>query len=179
MTGGECRSSGRPRDKTRRAGPEAAAARLSERTCVRPILLGGALQMRGDLERARKRIYAELADTSIPTGTFQTRMLVTLCFMNWIAADLRRCGWLPNSTLNWARGIDPEPFESIFRFYEPRMTLAKVVVARGSADSREQAGRLLPRFIPQRSRNSEKWAVIWAVRLMWPRGFLAMVSPEG
>ncbi len=40
------------------------------------------------LERARKRIYAELADTSIPTGTFQTRMLVTLCFMNWIAADL-------------------------------------------------------------------------------------------
>jgi LuxR family maltose regulon positive regulatory protein len=48
--------------------------------------------------------------------------------------------------LSWAQGFDPEPFESQYRFFDPRLTLAKVLVARGSADSRRQADGLLTRM---------------------------------
>jgi ATP/maltotriose-dependent transcriptional regulator MalT len=32
--------------------------------------------------------HQALTLVSAPTGTFQSRLLVALCFMNWIAADL-------------------------------------------------------------------------------------------
>ncbi len=52
------------------------------------MTMGGTLRASGDLEGARKVIYNALADTSLPTGTFQGRMLTTLCIINWVAADL-------------------------------------------------------------------------------------------
>jgi len=219
---------------------------------------GVALQMCGDLERARKRIYAQLADTSIPIGTFQTRMLIVLGFLNWIAGDLGAlrltaqqllelaeeyglaesvelaryflgiaqyqqnepskaeaslirvvaernipnleifaesalalasvyqatgqadkaretvdslCAHLlgaRNPTLlqhaqayqadlalrqgrmseavRWAQGFDPEPFRAMYNFYEPRITLARVLIAQSTADSRMQADNLLTRL---------------------------------
>ena len=60
---------------------------LSERAYAN-IQRGGALQMLGQLEPARKVVYDLLSDDSVPPGTYQARMLVTLCFINWIAADL-------------------------------------------------------------------------------------------
>jgi LuxR family maltose regulon positive regulatory protein len=47
---------------------------------------------------------------------------------------------------SWARGFDPEPFIAQSRFYEPRLTLAKVLIAQGSAESRTEADRLLDRL---------------------------------
>ena len=219
---------------------------------------GVALQMCGDLERARKRIYAQLADTSIPIGTFQTRMLIILAFLNWIAGDLGAlrltaqqllelaeeyglsesvelaCYFLgiaqyqqnelskaeaslvrvvaerniPNfemfaqsalalasvfqatrqadkaretvdslcahllgarnvtllqhaqayqadlalrqgrisEAVRWAQGFDPGPFQAMYNFYEPRITLARVLIAQSTADSRMQADSLLTRL---------------------------------
>ena len=48
--------------------------------------------------------------------------------------------------VSWARRFDPEPFENMYLFYEPRMTLARVLIAQGSADSRKQADSLLTRL---------------------------------
>jgi hypothetical protein len=47
--------------------------------------------------------------------------------------------------VRWAQEFDPEPFPNIYLFYEPRMTLARVLIAEGSADSHRQADSLLTR----------------------------------
>jgi LuxR family maltose regulon positive regulatory protein len=217
-----------------------------------------ALQMCGDPGRARERIYAKLADTSIPIGTFQARMLVALASLNWIAGDLlalqsaakqllelaEELGLsesielgryflgiaayqhielskaeaflvpvvagrkVPNleflaesafalasvyqatgqadkaretvqvvydrllsegnaplleraqtyeadlalrqgrmaEALAWAQGFDPKSLPAMYKFYEPRITLARVLIAQSSADSRMQADSLLTRL---------------------------------
>jgi LuxR family maltose regulon positive regulatory protein len=217
-----------------------------------------ALQMCGGLGQARKRIYAELADTSIPIGTFQARMLVALASLNWIAGDLPAlrlaakqllelaeehglsesielaCYFLgiaqyqqnelakaeasltpvvanrkvPNleffvesaialasvyqatgqadraretvdsvckhllsvssptllqraqtyqadlalrqgrmaEAVAWMQGFDSKPFPAMYKFYESRITLARVLIAQSSADSRMQADSLLTRL---------------------------------
>jgi LuxR family maltose regulon positive regulatory protein len=51
-----------------------------------------------------------------------------------------------DTAVNWALGFDPEPLVAIQHFYEPRITLAKVLIAQGTADSLAQAGRLLARL---------------------------------
>ncbi len=60
---------------------------LSERSYAF-MVMAAAMRTNGDLEGARKVIYHELADTSIPVGTFQCRMLMALSLLNWAAADL-------------------------------------------------------------------------------------------
>jgi LuxR family maltose regulon positive regulatory protein len=230
---------------------------LSERAYALNYL-GGAHQMCGDLDRARKVIRSHLADTSLPLGTFQTRLEMSLCFVNWVAADLTslrlaahryrelaeklglsesiavvryffgildyqlnslakaetslafnvitqqspnlefftesafalasvhqasgraekaretvtcvcehllevgnirmlRCaqayradldlrqGRIPDA-LAWARGFDPEPFEANYRFFEPRLTLARALIAEGEKTSLESATVLLQRL---------------------------------
>ncbi|NOR40050.1 MAG: hypothetical protein GQ537_02420 [Gammaproteobacteria bacterium] len=222
------------------------------------MVMGGAMRSSGDLEGARKVIYDALADTSVPMGAFQCRMLMTLCLINWGAADLRamrltakqylklgeefgleeivmnaryflgsvqyhqnelskaetslvsvvsdrrapnlqyftesvfalasvyqargqtdkaretvesasehllsirNMGLLQRAAayqadldlrqgrmaeaVNWAQQFDPEPFQAMYQFYEPRMTLARVLIAQGSAASRKQADSLLTRL---------------------------------
>ncbi len=45
---------------------------------------------------------------------------------------------------DWARNFDPGPLQFVYRFFNaPHLTLARVWIAEGSAESREQAGRLL------------------------------------
>jgi LuxR family maltose regulon positive regulatory protein len=222
------------------------------------IVKGGATRASGDLQGARKVLHDALADTSVPMGTFQCRLLMALCLSNWVAADLGEM-WLaarrylelgdelglPESSLSarcflgsiqyhrnelsqaetslvavasdrreanmqfftesvfalasvyqargqtdkaretvdslcehllsirnmvmlqhaqayqadlalrqgrmaealrWAQQFDPEPIQAMYRFYEPRMTLARVLIAQGSADSRMQADSLLTRL---------------------------------
>jgi len=48
--------------------------------------------------------------------------------------------------VEWAAQFDPHPFLPMYRFYAPQMTLAKVLVAQRSEDSREQADDLLMRL---------------------------------
>ncbi len=60
---------------------------LSERSYAL-VILGRALQMCGDLEGARSCIYAELTEDSMLTDPFRARLLLVLCVIDWIAADL-------------------------------------------------------------------------------------------
>ncbi len=60
---------------------------LSERATA-CFFLGGARQMSGDLEGARKLISELITDPSSSLGTFQARLEMTLCFIDWVAADL-------------------------------------------------------------------------------------------
>jgi len=46
----------------------------------------------------------------------------------------------------WAGQVDPEPFRLIYRFYAPEITLAKVLVAEGSAESLRRADKYLNRL---------------------------------
>jgi LuxR family maltose regulon positive regulatory protein len=230
---------------------------LSERGYALNVL-GEATRMNGDLERARKIIYRALTDAPSQAGIFQCRMLLTLCRMNWAAADLRStrltanrylelstehglsvssmnaryflgavqyhrnelsaaetslvpvvfdrgasnsqyfthsvfalaavyqargqtdkaretvasaCEYLMSvqnipllqrvlayqadlalrqghlaDALSWAHHFDPKSFEGMCRFYEPRATLARVLIAEGGADSRMRADGLLTRL---------------------------------
>jgi LuxR family maltose regulon positive regulatory protein len=219
---------------------------------------GGALQQCGQREQGHQLIYHLLSDTSVPMGTYQSRLLMTLGFMDWVAADLpgmrrpaRQClelgekvgldesiligryflgivhyhqnelskaeamlapiavfdkvanlEYVVESTfalasvhqacgragkardmaaslsefllglrntnvlqraeayeaelalrqgrmaeaMNWAQGFDPEPFEAQVKFYEPRLTLPRALIANGSAESLERAASLLARL---------------------------------
>jgi len=219
---------------------------------------GGALQQCGQREQGHQLIYHLLSDTSVPLGTYQGRLLMTLGFMDWVAADLpgmrraaRQCSelgeklgldesilvgryflgivhyhqnelskaeamlapiavfdkvanleYVVESTfalasihqacgragkardtanslsefllslrntnvlqlaeayeaelalrqgrmaeaMNWAQGFDPEPFEAQVKFYEPRLTLPRALIANGSAESLERAASLLARL---------------------------------
>jgi LuxR family maltose regulon positive regulatory protein len=230
---------------------------LSERSYAF-MVMAGAMRTNGDLEGARKVIYHEIADTSIPVGTFQCQLLMALSVLNWTAADLpamlmvagqqlklaealglaesimnarylqgsvhyhqnelskaetdlvpvvgnpkvsnqvfftesvfalasvyqamgqtdkaretvdSACEWLlsiqnmtllsraqsyqadlalrqgrMDEALSWAQQCEFSSFHSMYRFYEPRLTLARVLMAHGSADSLEQADSLLTRL---------------------------------
>lgn len=61
---------------------------LSERGFA-VVLMSIAHQMVGDLGRARQVVYDALAKDSTPThSTYHTRLLLALCFVEWMAADL-------------------------------------------------------------------------------------------
>ncbi len=225
------------------------------------VIISGALQMCGDLEGARARIYIELAAAPVSTGIYRFRLLAALCVINWIAADLPSlhlvaeaflesgreselnesstlvvnlcvglahyqqneldkaeasllsafaqrkvtnfeaftestialalasvyqarghtnkaretvdavcksligtgnttllqraqanqadlalCQGRMAAALNWAQGFGPEPFQANCRFYEPRVTLAKILIAQPCTESLEQAESLLTRL---------------------------------
>jgi LuxR family maltose regulon positive regulatory protein len=48
--------------------------------------------------------------------------------------------------LVWARDFDPEPFDADYRFFEPRLTLARTLIAEGKKASLESAAVLLQRL---------------------------------
>ena len=50
------------------------------------------------------------------------------------------------TAVSWAQGFDPDPLAAVSRFFEPRQTLAKVLIAQGTPDSLVQAGSLLARL---------------------------------
>ena len=50
------------------------------------------------------------------------------------------------TAVNWADGFDPDPLVNAYQFYEPRITLARVLITRATADSLAEAGRLLARL---------------------------------
>ncbi len=56
------------------------------------IILGASLQMVGHLDRAREILHQALAHRSLPQGTFHSRLLTTLCWVDWMAGDLPALG---------------------------------------------------------------------------------------
>jgi LuxR family maltose regulon positive regulatory protein len=53
------------------------------------IVLAGALQMCGDLEKAHRVVYEALQREEASNANYKARLLAALCFTNWIAADLK------------------------------------------------------------------------------------------
>jgi LuxR family maltose regulon positive regulatory protein len=47
---------------------------------------------------------------------------------------------------HWARSFDPEPYHAAHRFYVPQLTLAKILLAEDTAESRQSAADLLARL---------------------------------
>jgi LuxR family maltose regulon positive regulatory protein len=67
------------------------------------------------------------------------------CFARRPARQSWRCArGRIDEARDWARNFDPGPLQFVYRFFNaPHLTLARVWIAEGSAESREQAGRLL------------------------------------
>ena len=70
-----------------RALQELPANCLSERGFA-SVNRNGALQISGRAREARDSIHALLADASVPVGTYQARLLMSLCFTEWMEGDL-------------------------------------------------------------------------------------------
>ncbi len=48
--------------------------------------------------------------------------------------------------VNWTKNYEPEPFGTAHRFYVPQLTLARILLARNTTESRQQATDLLSRM---------------------------------
>ncbi|HRF11104.1 MAG: ATP-dependent transcriptional activator MalT [Candidatus Accumulibacter phosphatis] len=59
-------------------------------------VIAGTRQMRGDLVGARQSLHAALARASGPIDVSQAPLLATLCFIDWMAADLSALQWTAN-----------------------------------------------------------------------------------
>jgi LuxR family maltose regulon positive regulatory protein len=102
--------------------------------------LASVYQARGQADGAR-----EMAD-SLCDHLLSVRNMAMLQHAQAYRADLALRQGRMAEALSWARQFDPEPFQMMYRFYEPRMTLARVLIAQGSAASRKQADSLLTRL---------------------------------
>ncbi|KFB66568.1 LuxR C-terminal-related transcriptional regulator [Candidatus Accumulibacter vicinus] len=59
-------------------------------------VIAGSRQMQGDLAGARQSLHAALARASGPINVSQASLLATLCFIDWMAADLSALQWTAN-----------------------------------------------------------------------------------
>jgi ATP/maltotriose-dependent transcriptional regulator MalT len=102
--------------------------------------LASVYQARGQTDKARETVE------SVCEHLLSTQNMGLLQRAQAYQADLAlRQGHMAEA-VNWAQQFDPEPFQAMYRFYEPRMTLARVLIAQGSAASRKQADSLLTRL---------------------------------
>ncbi|MBL8398175.1 MAG: hypothetical protein JNL84_08540 [Candidatus Accumulibacter sp.] len=111
--------------------------RLGYRTEI-SFLMSAICQALGQAERARSIIDAvieHLLDNGDLPALFRAQA--------WQAELALRQGRLADA-LAWARNFDPGPVRFIYRFFNaPHLTLARVWLAEGSLESREQAAQLL------------------------------------
>ena len=113
------------------------APRLGYRTEI-SFVLAAVCQALGQAERARELVdgvCAHLLHSGDRPALFRARAC---------QADLALRQGRLDEALEWARTFDPGPLPFVLRFFNaPHLTLARVWIAEGSVDSREQAGRLL------------------------------------
>jgi LuxR family maltose regulon positive regulatory protein len=102
--------------------------------------LASVYQARGQTDKARETVE------SVCEHLLSIRNMVMLQRANAFQADLALCQGRMAEAVNWAQSFDPEPFQNMFLFHEPRMTLARVLIAQGSTDNHMQADRLLTRL---------------------------------
>jgi LuxR family maltose regulon positive regulatory protein len=94
-------------------------------------------QARGEIDKAN-----ELVD-SFCEQIFRRRNTAVLSLARAFQADLAfRQGHFAKA-LDWVRKFDPEPFEPMYRFQAPQMTLARILVSLNSDNSHPQAGPFL------------------------------------
>ena len=104
------------------------------------FVLASVYQATGRPDQARQII------DSLCEQFLKTQNLVLLQKARAYQADLAlRQGHL-ETAVSWADGFDPDPLTNAYQFYESRITLARVLIARATADSLAQAGRLLARL---------------------------------
>jgi LuxR family maltose regulon positive regulatory protein len=80
------------------------------------MILAMAMRMTGDLEGARRIIHEALADTSVPMGTFQCRLMMTLCFLNWVVVDLASMKMVAKQYLKLSEELELKESSMIARF---------------------------------------------------------------
>jgi len=51
-----------------------------------------------------------------------------------------------SAATHWGKTFEPEPFRAVHRFYVPQLTMAKVLLAKGTSKSQERAATLLTRL---------------------------------
>jgi len=67
------------------------------------IILAMATQMRGDLDGAHQVVYEELKSENASIINHKALMLATLCFVDWVAADLNSLGHTAALYLNYGK----------------------------------------------------------------------------
>jgi LuxR family maltose regulon positive regulatory protein len=102
--------------------------------------LASVYQASGRAKKARDTV------TSLCEYLLQVESRSLLLLAQAYRADLAIRQGRISEGLEWARGFDPEPFEQNYRFFEPRFTLAKALIAEGEKTSLESAAVLLQRL---------------------------------
>jgi LuxR family maltose regulon positive regulatory protein len=122
--------------------PVVAAHRIPnlEFYCQSAFALASVYQASGRAEKARDTV------TSLYEYLLQVENRSQLLLAQAYRADLAIRQGRISEGLEWARGFDPEPFEQNYRFFEPRITLAKALIAEGEKTSLESAAVLLQRL---------------------------------
>ena len=119
------------------AFPPEQGPRLGYRTEI-SFLMSAICQALGQAERARliaDEVCGHLQNNGDLPALFRAEA--------WQAELALRQGRLSDA-LGWARNFDPGPVRFIYRFFNaPHLTLARVWLAEGSAESRQQAAQLL------------------------------------
>ncbi len=80
-------------------------------------LLAASLQMAGDLERAYNFLHDALGDPSNPRGTFANRVLITLCWIHWMAGDLNGLRQAATSLLKLGGELDLRESRDFGRYF--------------------------------------------------------------
>ena len=73
------------------------------------LILGAAMQMVGTVKDAKDIVYSAMAEESACMdggSTFMARLLVTLCFVDWMDADLKELDLVANDTESYSRPAD-------------------------------------------------------------------------
>ena len=97
-------------------------------------------QAQGQPDKARER-NRKMMEYAIDTGN-QIMLQTTQAFEAELAL---RQGRLAEAS-NWVKRYNPEPFLPPFAFYMPQLTLAKILLAQDTTNSRHQAADLLDRL---------------------------------
>jgi ATP/maltotriose-dependent transcriptional regulator MalT len=113
------------------------APRLGYRTEI-SFVLAAVYQALGQADRAREIVDA-VCEHLLRTGNSPA-----LFRAQAYQAELALRQGRVDEAREWARNFDPGPVQLVYRFFNaPHLTLARVWIAEGSAENREQAGRLL------------------------------------
>jgi len=81
------------------------------------VLLGGSLQMRGDLDQAYRRLYDGLEKTPRDRSVLRSRLLITLCWVHWMAGDLAGLRLSASRLLQFGRDHDLPETTDFARYF--------------------------------------------------------------
>ncbi len=104
------------------------------------FVLSLTLQAQGYSDKARKPALL-LAEYALNTGNIPLFHIA-----NAFQAELALRQGNISKAIHWAKNYEPEPFGTAHRFYVPQLTLARILLAQDTTESRQQAADLLSRL---------------------------------